>query len=495
MLVAVVAPYQAVNPHFEAELEILQRHLDAGDRVVYWACLGQQSLCDFNLTGQQDVCRQCEGRREMGLQLLSKTVPPGPIQRSPAKADWPVELPRRFQSLEELRAFRVDNFDIGYACLSSLVSAVRDPEPDLDRHGELLRQLLLNSWQVYHALRSRLARQRPDRVYVFNGRFATMRAVLRAAQSESVDCYIHERGATYNRYQLFENHLPHDLAAMERRILDFWQTSPDPWRRQAGAQWFIDRRHRVERGWKSFVKEQRPRQLPADWSPRAHNVVLFCSSEDEFAAIGDCWDQRPYTTQVAGVRHLLSLANRPDFRLTIRLHPNLKTAPRHLIDPFRQISDPRVSLILPESEIDSYALLDQATTVVSFGSSVGIEAVYHSKPSVLLGPCFYRCLAGTYQPVPADCTRVDRLPQGHPVVQQLADHLNRQLPPLDKEGALQYGLWMQENGIEYRYYRATDFNEGTFKQQLVYARPRPKSWKGKLRAMSRRWWPTRRPAA
>jgi hypothetical protein len=485
VLVAIISPYQTVNPHFEAELELYQQHLDAGDTVVYWACLGEQSLCDFNLTGDQASCRQCVGRRQMGLELLSRPGRVLPLLSSPRTSThrpstWPTQLPWEFDSLEQLRQLQVENFDIGYACLSSLVSAVREPAPDLQQHAPLLRQLLWESWRVYHATLQRLQALGPDQIYVFNGRFAMMRAVLRAAQRAGIRCLIHERGGTFNRYQLFENHLPHDLEPMQRRIQMHWHQADPQRRQQAGAQWFIDRRNRIERGWKSFVKHQRPNLLPENWNPAAHNLVLFCSSEDEFVAIGGAWSRRTYTSQVAGVRHLLSLCRRDDVRLTVRLHPNLRSAPEHLTSVFYQIADPRLQIIAPDSPVDSYHLMEQATTVVTFGSSVGIEAVYWGRPSVLLGPSFYRALGGTYQPIPADLTNIDQGETTPPELQDLADCLNGPLAPLPIEGALQLGFWLQENGQEYRYYRAEGFNEGTFRGQVVYARP-PQSWLTKLR--------------
>lgn len=481
MRVAIVSPYQTVNPHFEAELELYQRHLDQGDEVDYWACLGEQTLCDFNFEGDRQACRECAARRRMGLQLLTRPSRPLPLLREPVdsgleRARWPRELPWEFRDLDELRKFRIDQFDIGYACLSSLVSIVRDPHLDVRLHAGSLRHLMLNSWHVYRRTVERLKSDSVDRVYVFNGRFAAMRAVLRAAQHVGVPCWIHERGGTFNRFQLFFDHLPHDLVAMEERMRRFWAESPAEWREQAGAQWYIDRRNRVERGWKSFVKGQVPARLPEDWESNAHHLVLFCSSEDEFAAIGDSWDQRPYPTQAVGVQHLLSLCSRPDLRLTVRLHPNLSSAPGHLTDAFLKIQDPRLRIILPDSSVDSYALVDHASTILSFGSSVGIEAVYHGKPSILLGPCFYRALGGTYQPIAASMTNIQDLPASDPSLLELRRCLNEPLAAQDKTGALQFGFWLQENGIEYQHYRASGFNEGLFRNEVVYARPEPSRW-------------------
>lgn len=481
MRIAIISPYQTVNPHFEAELEILQRHLDAGDQVMNWSCLGQQSLCDFNMTGNQAVCESCVSRRAMGLDLLSHHVANRPLMTNRSPFALPAELSQPIETLEQLRSLMIDNFDIGYASLSSLVSWLRDPAPDLRLHQPRLQEIIANSWAVYQATLQKLENEKPDRVYVFNGRFAVVRAVLRATQRMSVDCFIHERGSTHGRFQLYKNRLPHDIDYILSRMNQFWDQAEPETRMAAGNQWFVDRRNRIERGWKSFVREQQADRLPADWSNAHHNVVLFCSSEDEFAAIGDSWDKRPYPSQLAGLKHLLLLLQNPQAKLTVRLHPNLKTAPRSLYEPFLNLVDSRLSVITPESPIDSYALLEHADTCVTFGSSVGVEAIYYQKPSILLGPCFYQDLVGTYQPLRDFVGDASTLSHQHPAVLELAKRLNQPQDSMPIDGALRYGFWMQEHGIDYQYYQGTAFNEGTFAGQAVYPKPKPKSFKGKWR--------------
>ena len=116
-----------------------------------------------------------------------------------------------------------------------------------------------------------------------------------------------------------------------------------------------------------------------------------------------------------------------------------------------------VTVIPPDADIDSYALLKGVDNVVSFGSSVGIEASFWGKPSILLGPCFYRNLGGTYQP------------HDH---QQAMNLLAARLDPLPADGALKYGYWFQTHGFAFKYFEADGLFEGKFKGQIVYARKR-----------------------
>lgn len=111
-----------------------------------------------------------------------------------------------------------------------------------------------------------------------------------------------------------------------------------------------------------------------------------------------------------------------------------------------------LTVLPPESPHDSYALLRAADTVLSFGSTMGIEAVFWGKPSVLAGQSFYRGLGGTYEPTSHEA---------------LVELLTRPLEPLDREAALKYGYYLSTRGRPFRYYQAETLTEGTFRGRRV----------------------------
>ena len=114
--------------------------------------------------------------------------------------------------------------------------------------------------------------------------------------------------------------------------------------------------------------------------------------------------------------------------------------------------------------------MKESDIVVSFGSSVGIEAVYWDRPSILLGPCFYQNLGGTYRP----SSHVE-------AIGLIASNLEA----CEKTGALMYGHWFQTRGEKYSFYRAEGLFEGKFKGQQVYAGShlvhQPKTFSQKMR--------------
>ncbi|RMH76943.1 MAG: hypothetical protein D6680_06960 [Cyanobacteria bacterium J007] len=452
MKILVVALYAINTPHFETELEIIQNHLDAGDEVVLLGCNAHLEACDVNMLHYISPCLQCIGRRQSGLKLLSQSVTVKPIDRlTPQNVAEIDRLPKAFASLDELKTFSVDNFDLGYAVLSSLISAVRDPKPDLKKYANLIAKLIKSSASIYRSLQNYLAINPVDRVYVYNGRYAPMRAVLRACQSMDIDCFTHEKSRTIHHYALFENTTIHDIDYIDRQILKAWEAAGNDRdrRQQIAEEFFLERARGISRTWIAFTKDQQDNLLPDNWDDRKTNIVIFTSSEDEFAAIGELWKNPLYPSQIEGLEKIVnSLKDREDIQVYIRIHPNLKNVKNEQTTRLDRLQLPNLTLIPAESPVSTYTLLKKASKVISFGSTVGIEAVYWGTPSILAGKCLYRNLGSTYNPTTHD---------------ELMQMLDRELPPKDKEGALMYGYYLNSYGIEFKHYQAQGIYEGLFK--------------------------------
>ncbi len=450
MKIAIVSPYATVAPHFEAELEIAQKHLDAGDEVLLLSCEGQLANCDFNIDRDETRCANCRGRRAHGFDLLAPKC-----KTFALNATEPTMIPQ-FASLQELMDWKVENFDVGYAALSSLVSVCRDPEPDLVEHAALLKKFIDSALGTWQRTLEFIERNRPDRIYVYNGRFAAMRAVFRACQHAGVACFMHERGCDLNHYDVLENHLPHDIVGVDAVIRKLWSNADVGSRDAVGATWYEDRIARVERNWHSFTKEQQAGLLPEGFDATRRNVSIFCSSDDEFVAIGDSWKNGLYPNQVEAIAAIAKsmLEASPKTQLYLRVHPNLKAVDNERKRQMMALDYPNLSIIAADASTDTYALMNASDLTVTFGSSVGMEAVFWGKPSVLLGPCLYQDLGGPVRSHSHDET-ISLLCRDLAAAQ-------------DKTGALMYGHWFQTRGFRYEYFQAESLFEGKFKGEVVH---------------------------
>src|SRR5262249_14283254 len=127
-------------------------------------------------------------------------------------------IQKTFATIAEFKNFYIEELDIGMAVLSSFISLTKDPEPDLPIRTDLISRFLVATLSVYRSVQNYLDENSVDRVYVFNGRYAPLRAVLRACQSRGVPCYVHERGHDIQHYAVEKNTTSHDLRHMQQQI-------------------------------------------------------------------------------------------------------------------------------------------------------------------------------------------------------------------------------------------------------------------------------------
>ena len=81
LVISTHTPHLKWKPHFETELELMQRHLDCGDSVQHLYCDAVQLACDASPYHDRRDCRSCVRTAKMGVSLLSQTVCSRPLVR------------------------------------------------------------------------------------------------------------------------------------------------------------------------------------------------------------------------------------------------------------------------------------------------------------------------------------------------------------------------------------------------------------------------------
>jgi hypothetical protein len=437
-------------------LEIVERHLLQGDEVLVLRCDAAMPACDFNPGHNLSTCYSCVGRGRAGLDLLARPVQTRPMIALTARDREELKaLDVNVATLDALRALTVEQLDLGYGALSTMVSILREPEPDLTIHRDLVRRLLLASLAVYRSVQHHIDEFTPDIVYAWNGRFAPMRAAFRAAQSRSVTCTLHEVGSDLTRYARYVDSMPHDADYLTARIKETWDAAKVD-EREAGGRAFFERRVVGTDPYADFVRGQRTGLLPDDWLPTRHNIGIFLSSEDEFVAIDDKFRQTIYENQEEGVRRIATdLLGRDDVRIYVRVHPNLGGLDNSQTRRVKGLSSPNLTVIPADSEVSTYMLLNSSSVVLTFGSTTGVEATYWGRPSVLAGPALYQHLDVTY---------------GANSHEEVLTCLTAKLDPKPLERALMFGYYFYRFGEPYRFYVARERYRGEFKGSEIRSR-------------------------
>lgn len=449
----IFGPYSLWTSFLATNLETMQNLLDKGEQVVYLDCNREFPACDANPGKNFFKCFACMTKRKRGLSLLSKKVNVKPVYNLGEKDfDEIKNVKTSFTSIKELKEFRIEDFELGYSALSSLIQLTRNPTPNLEANKDFINKLMGCSLSVYRSVQNYIRGGDYGKVIAFNGRLAPQRAVFRACESMNIDYIIQERGCDRYHYHQYPNTYPHDINYVQEQVRKSYQ--PETIEKSGiGCEFYEKRRQGIETTWMSFITNQKPSLLPNGFDPKTENNAVFLTTEYEVSAFGSDWENPIYENQLDGLKSIIKSLDDIDggFHLYIRLHPN-SNIDNEYMEEVMGLKAEFLTIIPPDSQVSSYKLLDSCDKILTFGSTMGIEAVFWGKPSILAGRSLYETLGGTYNP------------KNH---EELMEFLTGDLKPKDKKPALMYGYYFNTFGTPYRYFKPTDNIEGKFRGKYL----------------------------
>lgn len=442
--------------HLETELEIILNHIRAGHEVYVVVCNERLVSCINNPAHKKYLCAICKKRIEIGLELVR--VSREKIVCLPDNLDniYSDSIPEEFLSIDELKAFIHDGVDFGMAAASTLISRYnKDHKLDTKKYKKEINLELLASFYVYYSFIHIIEDIRPDIFICFNGRYSTMRPVIRLCEKKKIRYFTHERGANPRKYSMYENSLPHSIELMNQDMNKLWDAADREVRNRIAERWFVERRNGIEQGWYSFTKGQKKGLLPAGMDRTNKNIIIYNSTIEEYAAIQG-WENPLYEDEVEGLRRIIESFEEDDkYMFYLRMHPNLKNLRNSQVEQTYSIAEryKNFEIIGPNSPINTYDLLDLADVVITFSSTIGVEACFWGKPCILAGRAIYEGLDCCYKP------------SSH---KELIGLLKENLQPKNRENALKYGFWESERGIPFKYFKPIGFRGGKFLGKRVY---------------------------
>jgi hypothetical protein len=422
--------------HLPWQMELLQEHINREDETFVELCFGDKLACDANHELNPVICRSCILQHESSLKLLKGKFSLLPKFSLTANEAALVEnTPPPPEEWDEFWQLQFDNFDIGVAALSSIVTTRGTAYPDLRKLKSYTPKLLKAALARYLWAKRLLKNYKPDIVYIFNGRLTHTRAWLRACENEKIEYVTYDHAYNHNSIRLYRNSTPHSISFFEAAAKQHWEFNIDDKSRIDRAQeFYLNRRTRKDMFTGSFLKSQSHGELPNLIDKSKRWLGFFTSSEDEFRAVGDEWNSKIYDSQIEALKRIV---NSPEFQasslnLAVRLHPRMAELGVEQWEHYTQLESPRLHVIKPSDSCDSYALMDISEKVITFSSTMGVEASFWGKPAILLGATFYMNLDACYTP------------QNHDEVMNYI--LAENLKPKPREGSLIYGYYETTHG-------------------------------------------------
>ena len=374
--------------HFFASLEILKNEADEKNQSYYYLWGSQTSYPGRMSIGFESLFK----KTPMRVRSLIKIADQNAVLVNNIKFDvnWVDDLAKKLitqvksmKSISELRELRYLKIAPGTALANEITSLTKDRDLDLQSNQTLIKKLIYSYLEVYSATKIRIQENNIEKVHVFNGRFLHERAVRDCAKNLHTEVMIFE--TTRDRYfQRLEGF--HSRTENQKYMLEHWKNSldSDSNKFEIGSIYFEELRSKNN----PFKVESTDK-----FNQTNDFFVFFSSSDDEVVGFWDEW-REPLGSQLEVIRKLQTIFDlQNDFDLVIRLHPNLMNKGTTVISNWSKILPTKRSLIIgPADKISSYELLDNCVGVISFGSTLGLEAAFNLKPSLVLADSGYDLL-------------------------------------------------------------------------------------------------------
>lgn len=282
-----------------------------------------------------------------------------------------------------LKAFKLDNLQIGMAIASHLISLTKDSQPHIKSNMNQIRSCL----QFYFDAKTWFSLQNytseVDEIWVCNGRTFHERVIVELAKERNIKVSFYEiggEGQVPSRW-ILHNVSPHDRTLHQSAIVRH-SVLKEPNLRDV-EEWFLAHEDPNRNRFASKnIDHKKMREIS-----RKPFIVFFSSSDDEVAAISSEWDS-PWGSQLSAVNNVIDvISEQNEYHLVIRVHPNQgnksksdKKAWDHLV------AKENVFIFSYSDSVDSYELMRNSSAVLTHGSTMGVEAAFRKKTQAFLSP-------------------------------------------------------------------------------------------------------------
>jgi hypothetical protein len=432
------------------ELEVISNEVKTGNAVSVIRCNNQLNTCFFNPCHNLLACSICHTRTSKFLSTIG--IKQDQIQDLQVLVTE-FNLPK-IDSMDDIYSLEYQGINIGRGIVSSLISTWRDYSLTHKEYAlAYVEQMAISCANVVESMRQKIQLEKPDQVFLFNGRFAELSCIVELCRALNLDYYTYEVGASAQKYHVFKNALPHSIAFKENEMDKMWDAEEPTSRKQIAIEWFLNRQKGTSTDVARFLKKQESGVLPEGFNPKKNNVAIFITSEDEMVAIKE-WKFDQYVYQNDALFKIFDrYKNSPDTQFYLRVHPHLRNIESRQVDEINSMHYPNLRVIHAHEKIDSYALMKNCDKTITFGSTTGVEAAFLERPSILFGRSLYEKIDATYNALNYD------------ELYALIDTMDLQAKP--KENTYRYGFYWSEFGQPFLEFVNKGKNESTFRNKRV----------------------------
>lgn len=354
-------------------------------------------------------------------------------------------------SLEDLKNYKYHNAILGNSVASSLISLRHEKNFFPKKHITLVRKCLISSAIIYEKSRIVISETKPKSLYTFNNRFLLSRPIIEAAKLIKVKHILrHERGADMNKYELFGQDI-HNYNYRYNLMMKYWRSAPKKKKYVVANSFFKKQKCNFK---KTFSKNLFNKEITINsfCNKTVNKIVFFTSTDYEYEAWTSYINKKKYyfRNQLQALQIVVDLVKKlKNYILIIRCHPAKNLNNFEKIDEqkiLKMEDSKKVFVLKSNSNVNSYQLIDKCDMVITFGSTIGIEAFYWRKPSISLRENSY--------------TKLNIIE--HPKNKKaLEEYLKKKKFKLKaKQLCLPVGYFLMRHGKKFKYFKPSRNNDG-----------------------------------
>jgi len=240
-----------------------------------------------------------------------------------------------------------------------------------------------------------LDKKKFDLFLIANGRYPTQTAMRIIAEENKMDFICYEHGMPKGESFHFAPFQTQEFGKMQQFIKSQIEMEIQDRKQEiesSAIQWLENQETNLDQN--PFITRDSKQSLQGRFNTEKPLAVIFNSSIDEkFSNMGvnlNGWESQKQATL-----EISKALNAQGFEVLVRIHPN--TANKSwwdLVNLVGFLKRNRINFILPWDGPSSYALLKEARIILTWGSTISMEAVARGIPTIVYGRTMYDEIAG-----------------------------------------------------------------------------------------------------
>tara|TARA_B100000989_G_scaffold289814_1_gene262192 strand:+ start:17690 stop:19210 length:1521 start_codon:yes stop_codon:yes gene_type:complete len=375
-------------PIFEIELDLIMQELSNNRSVTMMICNGKKNYCIANPKMSKIKCSFCKSRFKKGLNIIKKKFNTKKIKFVEEKFDH-YKTNYKFSN-KSLENFKLKKIDFGSAVLGTIITQYKNKNIDIKKYNFIANALLDESMKTLENFK-KIIKCNYSKILIFNGRHYNYRPILRYCQLKKINAYSYDYPYhTHNGYLIrkldFTQNLEKRSIFLKKKTskLDFNKIKNE------GIKFLNNRINKKPTGSFPVFNIDQKEILPKNFDLNKINIAIFNVTDFESITINENKKLYLFNDQIQATEFIISKFRGKNVQFYLRYHPNAYHE-KIDIEKYKLLEKKysNFSLISPYSKISSHYLIKNSNFVISFGSTVGLEAVFLKKNLITLGPSSY----------------------------------------------------------------------------------------------------------